>query len=233
MGGHTWLDNVSPSPNVYISQAALLCEDCGRELIKELRARGVEDTGDSDDFPQGPHGDGGGEADMQQYCDAGPHCLNAFVLPPGKCSIGCPLENPLTTEGQQHLIREIALDTISPEAHQRAVGRLELHLHDYLKPDQLIKLPSEDFGKWPAKLRASLDYFPHQEHAALSHELYTDLHYLYGGATSVIKTTLWRLTITDAGGYTDLSTVYLPAQEQKARTFESMIEEAIEEDAWE
>jgi hypothetical protein len=79
--------------NVYIFQAALLCESCGkatadqlRESIKSLHPEFEEEnesTFDSDYFPKGPYPDGGGEADTPQHCD---HC-HAF------------LENPLTADG--------------------------------------------------------------------------------------------------------------------------------------
>lgn len=71
----------------YAYQAALLCEDCGKAHVDTLRSRGIEDTGDSDDFPQGPYGDGGGEADTPQHCD----WCNKF------------LENPLTDYGADYV----------------------------------------------------------------------------------------------------------------------------------
>ncbi len=70
---------------VYIYQADLYCEDCGNKLRAKLNA-GIprtKDTGDSDDFPQGPYPNGGGESDVAQHC--------------GDC--GCFLENPLTADG--------------------------------------------------------------------------------------------------------------------------------------
>lgn len=76
--------------NVYLFQAALLCEDCGHEVCKNLTEAGEkpftvsdESSYDSDDYPKGPYPDGGGEADSPQHCD---HC-NVF------------LENPLTADG--------------------------------------------------------------------------------------------------------------------------------------
>lgn len=74
----------------YIYQAALLCEECTRKRINTLLAgssREIADTGDSDDFPQGPYSDGGGESDTPQHCD---HCA-VF------------LENPLTADGEDYV----------------------------------------------------------------------------------------------------------------------------------
>lgn len=82
-------------------QAALYCEDCGQTIGDELAAAGVEDTGDSDTFPQGPYPDGGGEADAPQHCDSGARCLNAEVL--GSRKVGVFLENPLTEEGRRYV----------------------------------------------------------------------------------------------------------------------------------
>lgn len=80
--------------NVYIYQAALLCEDCARnvkkqpmpEHVREAIAEGWGDY-DSDNWPCGPYTNGGGEADTPQHCD---HC-------------GVFLENPLTGDGYAYV----------------------------------------------------------------------------------------------------------------------------------
>ena len=76
--------------DVYMYQAALLCEDCGAAARAELILKDKapddindENTWDSDEYPKGPYADGGGEADCPQHCD---HC-------------GIFLENPLTSDG--------------------------------------------------------------------------------------------------------------------------------------
>ena len=71
--------------SAYIYNADLYCAACGDHLIESHIASGAEDTGDSDDFPQGPYPDGGGEADCPQHCAA----------------CGVFLENPLTEQGAQ------------------------------------------------------------------------------------------------------------------------------------
>ncbi len=71
----------------YAYNAALYCEHCA-ELIKDDAAcAGFEDSGDSNDYPQGPLSDGGGEADCPQHCD----------------DCGTFLENPLTADGVQYV----------------------------------------------------------------------------------------------------------------------------------
>ena len=69
--------------DVYVYNAALYCQACGEYHVNRLRFRNVEDSGDSNQFPQGPYDDGGGEADCPQHCD----------------SCGRFLENPLTSDG--------------------------------------------------------------------------------------------------------------------------------------
>jgi hypothetical protein len=70
--------------DVFIYKAALVCAACAASAINRLEmfAENV-DTGDSGDWPQGPHADGGGEADAPQHCD--------------DCHVF--LENPLTADG--------------------------------------------------------------------------------------------------------------------------------------
>ena len=80
----------------YIYQGALLCEDCGVKTQHALVSGVIYDPAaatinmqDSNDFPQGPYPNGGGEADLPQYCDS----CNTF------------LENPLTDDGRRFLKR--------------------------------------------------------------------------------------------------------------------------------
>lgn len=72
--------------DAYVYQAALLCEDCAANVKADLDQHRDCDTDppdDSDSYPQGPHQDGGGEADSPCHCD---HCQTF-------------LENPLTADG--------------------------------------------------------------------------------------------------------------------------------------
>jgi hypothetical protein len=70
--------------DAYMYQAALYCEDCALELRAQLKPFvGRLDRDESDRWPVGPYGDGGGEADTPQHCDS----CQAF------------LENPLTSDG--------------------------------------------------------------------------------------------------------------------------------------
>ena len=95
--------------DVYIYRAALYCGDCGEAICHELdKTCGPSD--DSDDYPQGPYSDGGGEADFPQNCDG----------------CGLFLENPLTSDGEDY-VRDLARDL----AEKHAEGALSEWLNYY------------------------------------------------------------------------------------------------------
>lgn len=71
--------------DAYIFQADIYCEDCAAHL--KLDRREYEGAEDSDAYPQGPYGEGGGEADTPQHC--------------GGC--GTFLDNPLTGDGETYV----------------------------------------------------------------------------------------------------------------------------------
>ena len=78
--------------DVYVFQAALICDTCGTlyKLGTDKPAHvdeADESSYDSDDWPKGPYSDGGGEADSPQHCD---HC-------------GIFLDNPLTGDGETYV----------------------------------------------------------------------------------------------------------------------------------
>ena len=84
--------------NVYIYQADIYCEACGEAIQRQIALDGNlpdnpkdEHTFDSDDYPKGPYGDGGGEADTPQHCSA----------------CGLFLENPLTQDGYDYVRESI------------------------------------------------------------------------------------------------------------------------------
>jgi hypothetical protein len=98
--------------DAYVFRGALYCEACGRGIAEELAARGGEDTGDSDDFPQGPCPDGGGEADTPQHCDDGPDCIEAEELDGAR--VGAFLENPLTRDGYAYVAAAAEREPANP-----------------------------------------------------------------------------------------------------------------------
>ncbi|RWX70439.1 hypothetical protein EN780_03325 [Mesorhizobium sp. M4B.F.Ca.ET.089.01.1.1] len=82
----------------YVYQAALYCPTCAERIRERLcieagaSAQLMETGCDSYAYPQGPYGQGGGEADCPQHCDA--------------CSRF--LENPLTSDGYAYAREKLA-----------------------------------------------------------------------------------------------------------------------------
>jgi hypothetical protein len=86
--------------NTYIYQAALWCESC----TNQIKTWGhLTETSDSDKYPHGPYGDGGGESDTPQHCD------------------GCEvfLQNPLTSDGYDYIVEAIGDSTVALTDTQR------------------------------------------------------------------------------------------------------------------
>ena len=70
----------------YIYQADIYCADCAEVRKKDIQNN--SNCQDSDDYPQGPYNDGGGESDYPQHC--------------GDCNMF--LENSLTSDGEDYVI---------------------------------------------------------------------------------------------------------------------------------
>lgn len=223
----SWLDNIVVSNRSYAFKAELLCEDCGRAAAEELRTKGVEDDGDSDTFPQGPY-DGGGEADSACFCGRGRDCLSAVEVENRK--IGCPLGNSLTADGIRALQDSIRRNLLAPDKYSRMVGRLLCRVwKDYTETPLLRLPPAAGSSKL---LEKHLAYLRNDEKATVSPIVFTDLEHVYGIASKPTKTIVWRITCTDSGGLTDLSTVDLPSSEATERSVESIVTEAASEGAW-
>lgn len=78
----------------YIYCADLWCDSCGIAIIEGMGK--VEDTGDSDDYPQ--YVSDPGPSDSPSHCGAGPECLEAEILA-DDTKIGCLLLTELTEDG--------------------------------------------------------------------------------------------------------------------------------------
>jgi hypothetical protein len=75
----------------YAYQAAMWCDDCAAAVMQELDGRGVADTGDTNDYPQGADEC---ESDSPDHCDG----------------CGVFLENPLTSDGWEYVRETITAD---------------------------------------------------------------------------------------------------------------------------
>lgn len=111
----------------YVFNGDIYCEDCGRQLKRVVRRRFEVEHGrrmaaadiealDSTGWSDGPHPDGGGEADGPRHCGAGAGCCNAqdYGLP--GLTVGVFLENDLTREGVRYVREAAAEDPASVAA---------------------------------------------------------------------------------------------------------------------
>jgi hypothetical protein len=227
-----WLDLV-PVVDGFAFNADLICEDCAAQVIEELEAKGVEDTGDSNDFPQGPYSEN--EADSPQHCGNHAHCVNAVQIPGAK-KIGCPLTCTLTEDGVTYTRRTIAEQILFGSAHQKGVGRLWWHLfQSAMDAEPLLQLTRAS-SPLPPPVKKALPSLTSKS-CYLLHEVFTDLGNLYGGAISQGEDgeslVLWRLEIDTNGKLiTQNNPVQLPASELSERSLENIITDTISEGAW-
>ena len=78
--------------DAYIYQADLYCEDCTDVIKSEIDGFGKFNTGNSDNWPQGPYSNGGGESDSPAHC--------------GRC--GVFLKNTLTSDVYEYVYDSFA-----------------------------------------------------------------------------------------------------------------------------
>ena len=102
----------------FIYQSDIYCESCGDDLVKDMTAADTEDTGDSDDFPQGPYR--ASEADSPQHCA---HC-RIF------------LENPLTGDGYEYVRKALdyTADIEDGDSEYTLSARLAAKLREMNRP---------------------------------------------------------------------------------------------------
>jgi len=224
----SWLDMIPVSTTVYAFQAALLCEDCGTTMVNYLKEHGVVDDGDSGTFPQGPFQDGGGEADGPQFCDRGRECVNALGMTPHGRKIGCPLDNPLTSDGALTLVQMIKSDLVSSDAHQRLVGRL------LAKVWQPYAVPAEHLGPWDP--RKKMPYFAVRKllnelglKVARPVALDTESIYLVAEKDNDASYLL-RSAVNDDGSFTKVDSIIVPTS-ASYDPYE-LVAEAVTDSAW-
>lgn len=91
--------------DAYIYQGGLLCEACGERIKAALDVAGVDDNGNSEDYPQPSDGDG--ESDTPQHCTQGEDCENSEEHEGLPRPVGMFLENPLTDDGIGYVTQQI------------------------------------------------------------------------------------------------------------------------------
>ena len=238
-----WRELVPALDDVYMFQGALLCEDCGRDVQDNLRKKGKapededdEESFDSDDFPKGPFGDGGGEADSIHHCDSNGECLNAIKLPCGS-KIGAWLGNDLTSEGDRWLAESIRESIFKDDAHGRQVNRLwrlkysdPLSSLDDVEPVTGHKLASPLVHQFLKTIGV--------KQPQIASQVWCDLDCLYGfslrkaanGQPAALI--VWKSDILPDGSLDNPQKVELPESEAHEREPQDILMELIGDWAW-
>ncbi|TXH13187.1 MAG: hypothetical protein E6R03_11765 [Hyphomicrobiaceae bacterium] len=128
---------------IYMYQAALYCEACGKRLRADLDKQGKtpedpddERTYDSDDYPKECLV---GESDSVSFCEGGADCADAIDLAGGR-KIGCWLEEDLTDEGVKNLQESLSNADLDPALRKTYKNIADCHNVDYLTDKQIEKL---------------------------------------------------------------------------------------------
>lgn len=229
-----WRDDVFVSTLCYIFQGALFCEECGDKIKTRLSSKG--DTGDSNDYPQGPYNDGGGPADSPQFCDNGKACVNKALVPSGT-AIGCPLGNPLTRYGAKEINDTVRSLALAENAHARAVARLYALLygpkgHNVLT-DEVVEIQFAKLTELPPPLRRALEDTKHARNVVPGNRLYVSSEAIYYTCVSYgIELIVGRFMLKPDGSYGKPYLLRLPASEQAERSDSEIIRTCIEDAAW-
>lgn len=232
----SWLDRIPTSREAYAYQASLLCADCGLVAINDLLAEGASDQGDSGHFPQGPYDHGGGEADSPQFCDRGPSCISAVpIAHPASdmvAKIGCPIENPLTSDGVLVLRTSILEDLVAASPHKRLVGRLLRRVwKDYSAPSETLTPWHRGYTMPPSLWRALKDQGLYKWDSQITPvALDTDNVYLTSRRGDVVH--LLRAPVDDYGDFQSLDEVVVPASSLEGYDPYKAIAQAVSDGAW-
>lgn len=227
---NNWLDDVFVSPRCYAYNGSLYCEDCGDSIKKNLA--GTEDTGDSGTYPQGPYSHGGGEADSPYFCDCGSRCTNKIRLPTG-LHVGCPLANPLTSDGARSLNVTIRSYTISTEPFRRQLARLLVLLYGPDGHDQVTDELAEYDG--PATNDLLKILVKHKLHASgeiLPGLLVGPEHVYVVVEKENLDVLVARLGVCPDGSYEDPEIVRVPARERTDYAPDQIVWKCIEDGTW-
>jgi hypothetical protein len=234
-----WRESIPALDDVYVFQAALYCEDCGNAIQDTIRKEGEapeneddEESFDSDDFPKGPYGNGGGEADSVHHCDSHEKCLNAIKLPCGS-KVGAWLGNPLTHDGVDWLVNSITEDLlaskISPQPQQ--VGRLWAYLYqDQLSGRDCLGQLEHKALEAPLVLAFIRMVAKHNDHAI--NRVMLDLNNIYGFSSKGSVMSVWRSEVQPDGRLGLPAYVHLPLGEASEREPMDILRELIEAGAW-
>jgi len=230
----SWLDIVPTCTDIYVFQASLICEDCAAGIMEKLDKQDVVDDGDSDTYPQGPHENGGDEADSAQFCDQGRHCKNAVAVT-HRHRIGCPLGNPLTMDGVEAVQESVIRDLVSASEYERKVGRL-LHRvwREYTEPgNTLVRLTLAQSTHLPPSLVSKVAHHRGRgSQTSVEPVVLCDSENAYLVVRRPDQLDLLRLPVNDDGNFTELEVASVPSAALEGYDPEKLLAQAVEEDAW-
>jgi hypothetical protein len=240
-----WRKRVPALGDVYMFQGALLCEDCGQSVQNKIRAAGKapenetdEGSFDSDDFPKGPFGDGGGESDTINHCYNGTSCPNAIELPCGS-KIGAWLGNDLTNDGVDWLVQSIRSSIFTNDNHNRQVNRLwNLKYWDSISGFNPIDPVTE--SNMESNLVKQFVSEIGGAQPRLGNQVWYDMDCLYGfylqkavpDRKQPASLIVWKSDILPDGSLNKPSKVELPISEAQEREPDDILAELIGDGAW-
>jgi len=227
---NNWLDLVPTCSDVFVYRGDLVCEDCAAKIVEKLDEQGVENDGDSDTYPQGPHGDGGGEADSANFCGMHRNCVNAVNVVGTK--IGCPLGNPLTSEGARAVRDTVRRDLLSTKKYGRMIGRLIRQVwRDYVSNEECIG-PAVVPPTFPSSLKKLLMDYSRKNRSVVEAHLVLDADHAYfiGRRDDVVD--LLRASTNDEGELKNLDVASVPGAVLEDRDPRDVLMEAVSEGAW-
>jgi len=228
-----WRDEVFVSTRCYIFQGDIYCEECGNKIKKTLKPQ--DNTGDSNDYPQGPYTEGGGESDAPQFCGSGKACAYKVNLP-SNTTIGCPLGNHLTREGVTLINDKIRGNAFENQATKRSVARLCAllygpHGHDVLTK-QIDEVQFAGLFRLPRPLVNTLKDDKTESYKNIN-KLYVDVDNLYFvGVGKHQEAVVGRIVLEPDGNYGSPELVRLPHSELTERTPLDIISACVEDAAW-
>ena len=96
---------------MYIYNADVYCSKCGADLVATFEREGVEDTGDSNDYPQSTCSLG--ESDGPHHCGSMSDCLDPETLSDGT-QVSALLSDGLTSDGAEYVTQAVNEDPTRP-----------------------------------------------------------------------------------------------------------------------
>lgn len=223
----------------YDYQGTRLCTDCAEKIRRKLTRRGIRDNGNSNEYPQGPHPNGGGPDDCCLFCSEGRHCVHSVEMCHGR-RIGLPLANPLTAEGIVATTQSIVSDMVDRSLYIRALSRLIRAVWaDYLGIVRPTRVPPKFASRPPESLVREMRKFALERGQRNTRDGYDSSFYADLDAVYLIYNTekhtvvnLLRIPIDEGGEFSGLQSASVPREVIDGQQPEDVLAAALDEGAW-